>query len=55
MQTSGACYARKYCDERGWNRRPRCFSDVSVQKLIRAAHAQEKQLPEELVQPPESP
>jgi hypothetical protein len=24
-------------------------------KLIRAAHAKEKQLPEELVQPPESP
>ncbi len=28
---------------------------VSVQKLIRAAHAKEKQLPKELVQPPESP
>ena len=33
----------------------RCFSAVGVQKKIRASHAKEKQLPEELVQPPESP
>jgi hypothetical protein len=31
------------------------FSALGVQKLIRAVHAKEKQLPEELVQPPESP
>jgi hypothetical protein len=34
---------------------PRCFPAAIVQKLIRAAHAKEKQLLEELVQPPESP
>jgi hypothetical protein len=38
-----------------WLVRRFAFSGVSVQKLIRAAHAKEKQLPEELVPPPESP
>jgi hypothetical protein len=55
MQTPGVCDARKYRNEPDWNRRPRWFSGLSVQKLIRAAHAKEKQLPEELVRPPESP
>jgi hypothetical protein len=34
---------------------PRYFPSVGVQKKIRASHGKEKQLPEELVQPPESP
>jgi hypothetical protein len=45
----------KYCSELSGFGAGRLTWPAFVQKLIRAAHAKEKQLPEELVQPPESP